>query len=309
VPADAFVYRAIGRMSRLKVRHLGAVDDNGVVVGAVSARDLLRLRAGEAVSLGDEIDQADDANALAVAWAKLPQVAASLLDEGLGARNIAAVISREVGALTRQAAVIGERRLREQGKGDPPCPYTIAVLGSAGRGECLLAMDQDNALFFAEGEPDGPEDRWFAALGAEINDILNDAGVPYCNGGVMARNPQWRGSVTTWRERIGDWIRRSNPQDLLSVDIFFDLRGVHGDAAIAHRLLGEAFDAAESQVTFAKLLADAYNRDSEFFAFYRSMQAYEQGLKSGDTRLVITPDSDFFRYLNSPSGPKNAKPQ
>ena len=257
VPADAFVYRAIGRMSRIKIRHLGAVDEKGIVVGAISARDLLRLRAGEAISLGDEIDQAEDAHALAVAWAKLPHVAGALLAEGLAARDIAAVISREVGALTRQAAVLAERRMRANGKGDPPCPYAVAVLGSAGRGESLLAMDQDNALFFAQGEPDGREDHWFGALGAEINDILNEAGVPYCKGGVMARNPQWRGSVATWRARIGDWIRRSSPKDLLSVDIFFDQRGVHGNASLANRLWEDAFDAADGQGAFAKLLAES----------------------------------------------------
>ncbi len=63
VPADAFVYRAIGRMNRLKTRHLGVIDEAGRVVGALSARDLLRLRAGEAISLGDEIDDAADAHA------------------------------------------------------------------------------------------------------------------------------------------------------------------------------------------------------------------------------------------------------
>jgi Exonuclease/CBS domain len=39
VPADAFVYRAIGRMNRLRTRHLGVVDETGHVVGALSARD------------------------------------------------------------------------------------------------------------------------------------------------------------------------------------------------------------------------------------------------------------------------------
>ena len=52
----------------------------------------------------------------------------------------------------------------------------------------------------------------------------------------------------------------------------------------------------------AKSLADAYGRDAEFFSFWRSMQAYEAGLKSGDTKMVITPESDFFRYLNDPKG-------
>jgi membrane protease subunit HflC len=51
-----------------------------------------------------------------------------------------------------------------------------------------------------------------------------------------------------------------------------------------------------------KIYADAYKRDPEFFEFYRSMQAYEQGLKSTDTRLLISPDSDFFKYFADPNG-------
>jgi CBS domain-containing protein len=256
VPADAFVYRAIGRMNRLKTRHLGVVDETGSVVGALSARDLLRLRAGEAISLGDEIDEAADAPALAVAWAKLARVAESLLAEGLSGRDIAEVISSELGALTRQAAVIAERLMRERGRGEPPCGYAMIVLGSAGRGESLLAMDQDNAVIFEQGEPDGERDRWFAALGTIVADILHEVGVPYCKGGVMASNAPWRGSVATWRSRVDHWITRSRPQDLLSVDIFFDLRAVHGDGSLAALVRQAAFDAAEGQAAFAKLLVE-----------------------------------------------------
>jgi CBS domain-containing protein len=257
VPAEAFVYRAIGRMSRLNVRHLGVVDEAGYVVGALSARDLLRLRASEAISLGDEIDQAVDVHELGVAWAKLPHVAASLQDEGVPARDIAAVISREVGALTRQAAVLAERTMQVDGRGTPPCPYALTVLGSAGRGESLLAMDQDNAIVFARGEPGGAEDRWFEALGARIADILHDVGLPYCKGGVMAKNAAWRGALDTWRARIDEWIGRSRPEDLLSVDIFFDMRCVHGDAALADDIWRYGFSAARGQTGFAKLLAEA----------------------------------------------------
>ena len=256
VSADAFVYRAIGRMNRLKTRHLGVVDETGSVVGALSARDLLRLRAGEAISLGDEIDDAVDAHALAVAWAKLPRVVESVLAEKLSGRDVAEVISRELGALTRQAAVIAERIMRQRGQGDPPCGYAMIVLGSAGRGESLLAMDQDNAVIFERGEPEGEEDRWFAALGTHVADILHEVGVPYCKGGVMARNALWRGSVATWRNRIDHWIMRSSPGDLLSVDIFFDLRAVHGDGGLAIAVRQAAFAAAEDQVAFAKLLVE-----------------------------------------------------
>ena len=183
-------------------------------------------------------------------------MAADLAHEGLSGRDVAAVISRELGAMTHRAAVLAESRMTEAGQGAPPCPYAFVVLGSAGRGESLLAMDQDNAIVFAEGAPDGPEDRWFAALGAHVADILHEVGVPYCAGGVMAKNAPWRGALATWRARVRHWITRSSPQDLLSVDIFFDLRGVHGDTGLAAALWREGFDLAAGEVSFAKLLAE-----------------------------------------------------
>ncbi len=51
-----------------------------------------------------------------------------------------------------------------------------------------------------------------------------------------------------------------------------------------------------------KIFAEAFGRDPDFFAFYRSMQAYEAGIKPGDTRMLLSPDSEFFRYFNAPNG-------
>jgi DNA polymerase-3 subunit epsilon/CBS domain-containing protein len=166
------------------------------------------------------------------------------------------VISRELGAITRRAAIIGEQRLLEAGEGEPPVPYAVLVLGSGGRGESLLAMDQDNAIVFEAGEPEGSEDRWFAKLGEHIADILHQVGVPYCKGGVMAKNAPWRGSARLWRERVAEWVTRSNSQDLLSVDIFFDLRSVYGDGLLAERLWRDALDMAKDRHLFFKLLAE-----------------------------------------------------
>lgn len=257
VPAAAFVYLALSRMSRLKLRHLGAENENGEVCGIVTSRDLLRLRAQEAMILGDALGQADDVPALAAAWAQQPQAAAGLMAEGVGARDIASVISRELGALTRRAGVLAERRMLADGQGAPPCAFALCVLGSAGRGESLLAMDQDNAIVFAEGLPGSVTDQWFAHYGSIVADILHEVGVPYCSGGVMAKNEAWRGSMETWRGRVADWIARSNPADLLSVDIFFDLVGVHGDAAMASELWRAGFEMAQGNAGFAKLLAEA----------------------------------------------------
>ena len=51
-----------------------------------------------------------------------------------------------------------------------------------------------------------------------------------------------------------------------------------------------------------RLFAEAYGKDADFFAFYRSMTAYETGLKSSDTRFLLRPDSDFFRFFGSAGG-------
>jgi modulator of FtsH protease HflC len=52
-----------------------------------------------------------------------------------------------------------------------------------------------------------------------------------------------------------------------------------------------------------RIFAESYGKDPDFFAFYRSMQAYEAGLKSGDSRIVLSPKSDFFRYFGTPTPP------
>ena len=51
-----------------------------------------------------------------------------------------------------------------------------------------------------------------------------------------------------------------------------------------------------------RLFAEAYGKDPDFFAFYRSMTAYENGLKSNDTRFLLRPDSDFFKFFSNSSG-------
>lgn len=55
-----------------------------------------------------------------------------------------------------------------------------------------------------------------------------------------------------------------------------------------------------------RIFAEAYGKDADFFAFYRSMQAYEAGLKPGATRMLLSPKSEFFRYFNSAQLPASA---
>ena len=51
-----------------------------------------------------------------------------------------------------------------------------------------------------------------------------------------------------------------------------------------------------------RIYAEAFGKDPEFFAFYRSMQAYRNAMKGGDTTMVLSPDSDFFKYFKNIEG-------
>jgi len=255
IDRDEFAYRAMTLMSAKGFRHLGVVDGRGVLVGALSARDLLRQRADEAVSLGDSIETAATAGELGRVWTDLTSVANALVVEKIEAREIAAIVSCELRALTRRACQLAEAEMMQRGQGGPPAAYAMMVLGSGGRGESLLAMDQDNAIVFADGGDDAAADRWLAALGERVSDMLAQAGVAYCKGGVMASNSAWRGSLTQWRQTVGHWITRSRPEDILNLDIFFDARPVHGDEALADGLRRDAIAAAQQSRQFLKLLA------------------------------------------------------
>lgn len=52
----------------------------------------------------------------------------------------------------------------------------------------------------------------------------------------------------------------------------------------------------------AKIFAEAAGQDASFYAFYRSLQAYRQAMPDGNTAMVLTPDSEFFKFFNSASG-------
>lgn len=265
VPEDAFVYRAIGRMDRLGFRHLGVSNRTGEIVGAVTTRNLLRHRATTAVVLGDKIDSASTPAELAAAWANLPVMVRNLMQEDVDPRTMAGVVSSEICSMTRRAAELAEEQLRTMGLGAPPVAYAVLVLGSAGRGESQLAADQDNAIVYASGAEGGAEDAYFEKLATHMSDVLDASGIPYCKGGVMAKNKAWRKSVSAWRATIDGWVQRQRPEDLLNVDIFFDAVPVHGEVALGEVVWNHAYHRGHLARAFQNLLIEVTrNRTSPF---------------------------------------------
>lgn len=133
-----------------------------------------------------------------------------------------------------------------------------------------------------------------AALGISIVDVrIRRADLPEQNSQAIYQRMQ------TERQREAAEYRAQGVEAAERIKAKAD-RDVVVLKAEADRQARETLGAGDAER--AKLLADAYGRDGEFFSFWRSLQAYEASMRGSDTKLVISPDSDFFRYLNDPKG-------
>lgn len=133
-------------------------------------------------------------------------------------------------------------------------------------------------------------------FGVDIVDVrIRRADLPAANSQAIYRRMQ------TEREREAAELRAQGQQLAQEIrskadrDVTVLLADAERDGQIAR---------GEGDATRNKIYADAYNLDPEFFAFYRSMQSYKTGLKGDSTTMVISPDSEYFRYFGNESGGK-----
>jgi modulator of FtsH protease HflC len=133
-----------------------------------------------------------------------------------------------------------------------------------------------------------------AAFGIVVVDVrIRRADLPEQNSQAVYQRMQ------TERQRIAAQVRAQGSQRSQEIRSKADR-----DVTV---LIAEATSKAEQirgegDAERNRIFADAYSRDRDFFAFYRSMQAYEAGLRHNDTRMLLKPDSDFFRYFGDPAG-------
>lgn len=255
MPPDAFLFAAIARMHRLGIRHLAIADPvDGKLVGVLRLATLLRQRAESALMVQGDIAAAQSVDELRAAQGRLPHLAAMLRKEALRPDQVAGVISTTICETTKRAAELALLEMEAAGLGPAPARWSLLILGSAGRGESLLAADQDNALIHDADSDDLP---WFAEFGKRIADLLDGAGIPYCRGGVMAANRELRHNIRGWRRRITAWLEAATPEALLNADIFYDFKPVAGDMALAASLRAEAMASARGHRVFHALLARA----------------------------------------------------
>lgn len=132
------------------------------------------------------------------------------------------------------------------------------------------------------------------SLGVEIVDLrMTRVDLPAANSSAVYER------MKTERKREAADIRANGEQIAATIRAKAD-RDVTVILAEANQKSEEL--RGEGDADRNRILAEAFGKDPAFFAFYRSMQAYETGLKGPDTRLVISPNSEFFRFFADPQG-------
>lgn len=133
-------------------------------------------------------------------------------------------------AVMRQAAVLCEQQLVEEGFGAPPADYAFVAFGSAGRREQTLGSDQDNGLVLADHDIEDEEvNHYFELFGNRLSAILETAGYPPCPGKVMVTNPLWRKTSLEWSRQLISWRSELGWEQVRYLMIAADLRHISGN--------------------------------------------------------------------------------
>ena len=270
IRSRSLAFEAMLEMLGRSVHHLPVVDE-GRLIGLVSSGDLMRLEMANPVFLVGDIARQSSAERIAGVTARVPRLVAQLVDQDASADEIHRLVTAVSDAATRRLLHLAEADL-----GPPPVPFEWLVLGSQARYEHGLGSDQDHVLLLDDGVL--PEhDAYFGALAESVADGLERCGYPRCPGQVMATNPRWRRSLTSWRAEFRGWMAEPGSQAVLHAQIFFDLRSVHGGTVRAESLREAVLrQAPGSQRFLGRLAAQAVERQPPI-GFFRGFVLEREG--------------------------------
>ncbi|TXS94164.1 cyclic nucleotide-binding/CBS domain-containing protein [Parahaliea maris] len=246
--AEASLFEALLTMTRYGCHHLPVLRDNKLC-GVVTTSDLMLARQDDPVFLVQHIYRQEEVAGIQSLLQGVPNLMVQWVNTGIRARQVSRVLTAISDAVTVRLLQIAEARL-----GPPPVPYCWAGFGSQGRQEQLLGADQDNGLIIDNSMGEEHAD-YFQRLAQSVCDGLDTCGYPYCNGNVMAMNPEWRLPLAQWQEKVRSWTRTPTPDAVMRVSIFFDLRAIHGDASLCEQLQQTMLSASSDNTIFLAALA------------------------------------------------------
>jgi len=249
VPADATVTEVLLGMLDAGIHHFPVLDRTGGLVGVVTDTDLMGLARQSPFALRSEIERAGTPADVAAGARNLPDVVAGLVDAGVDPVDVGRVVAIAIDAMTDTLIRLAVRDL-----GEAPTAWAWLALGSAARREQALRTDQDHAIVYEDTDDVDAADRYFGEVGARVTEGLEAAGIPRCEGGVMAANPALRKSVQGWRIALDSWMDAPGIEGSQNTSIVFDYRRVAGTLD-AEAILDETVSDARNRPLFMRHLA------------------------------------------------------
>ncbi len=161
-----------------------------------------------------------------------------------------------------------------------------SVLGTQ-RLQTLLSEDRNKQMALIQEGVNAEAEKF----GIEIVDVrIKRADLPQANSDAIFRRMQ------TEREREAKEFRAKGAEMAVTITSTADkeVTVILADAEKKSEIMKGEGDGQRN-----KIFADAFGQDPEFFAFYRAMQAYEKALIGGETSLVLSPDSEFFKFFGN----------
>lgn len=238
VGKEITIAKSIITMMQKNVRHLCITVDgtpNTRVEGIVTEHDILILQGNNPAVIAKEILQAKALKDLPGLRNRAEVLLHEYLKQEVSMAFILDIITEVNDALIIRIIQLCLKELETEGWEDPGLRFSWLSLGSEGRKEQPLRTDQDNAIIYENPAPGKEEsaNKYFLELGKKVTKVLNECGFKFCPGDVMASNPKWCGSQSTWEKYFRDWIYSGAPDAILNFSIFFDFRSVFGDPSFA----------------------------------------------------------------------------
>ncbi len=249
VEAERYAFEALMLMTGANVHHL-PVMRGGLPAGMITVTDLMRHQAGSPVLLVSDIHKRGTVAELTAASSRIPTLFLRLVEAGTRAYHVGRIISAIGEALTCRLLT-----LAEQAFGPPPVPYAWVIGGSQARQEQTAHSDQDNAMILDDSYDPAQHGDYFRRLATYVCDGLDACGYIYCPGDIMATNAQWRQPLAVWKRYFRRWIEQPEPEALLNASVFFDLRAIHGQSALASILMDEVLARTPKNAVFLGLMA------------------------------------------------------
>lgn len=231
------LYEALYRMSRLKIHRLVVVDGDGRLAGIITDTDIIRLQAHSPHQLVLDIEKAATPADLKQLHERIQKLVTNLSGIGVPIRDMVKLIAN----LNDQVQIRLIALLRADPRhADLPDDFAFVVMGSEGRSEQTLSTDQDNAIIYDDAL-DAAQVARIEAFSHEFIDALIAIGVPPCPGGIMAKNPAWRRSLSDWKSALDRWLSTPTPDNVMTGSMFMDLRPLYGRSELVAELREHAF--------------------------------------------------------------------